>query len=43
MHLVLKKGTKNFYYTSNSSRNFNEFTFSLDKNPNGEYKGPSVF
>jgi hypothetical protein len=38
MYLALKKGTKNFHYTSNSCK----FTLSVDKNPNGEYEGPSV-
>ena len=43
MHLALKKGTKNFHYTSNSWGIFSEFTFSLDKNPNGGYEGPGIF
>jgi hypothetical protein len=42
MHLALKKGTNFFHYTSNSWGIFNEFTFSLDKNPNNEYEGPDV-
>jgi hypothetical protein len=42
MHLALKKGTKNFYYTSNSWGIFSEFKFSLNKNPNSGYEGPSV-
>jgi hypothetical protein len=40
MHLALKKGIKKFHYTSNSWRIFREFTFLLDKNPNGGYEGP---
>jgi hypothetical protein len=43
MHLVLNKGIKKFHYISNSWGFFSEFTFSLDKNPNGSYEGPSVF
>jgi hypothetical protein len=39
MHLALKKGTRIFLYTSNSWGIFSEFTFSLDKNPNGGYEG----
>jgi hypothetical protein len=42
MHLALKKGTKNFHYSSNSWGIFSEFTFSLDKNPNGWYGRPNV-
>jgi hypothetical protein len=42
MHLALKKGTKNFHYTSNSWGIFSELTFSLDKNPNDGYEGPRV-
>jgi hypothetical protein len=33
---------KNFHYTSNSLEIFSEFTFSLDKNPSGEYEGPGI-
>jgi hypothetical protein len=43
MHLAVKKGTKNFHYTSNYWGIFSEFTFSLGKNPSGGYKDPSVF
>jgi hypothetical protein len=43
MYLALNVGTKNFHYTSNSWGIFNEFTFSLDKNPKGAYEGPGVF
>jgi hypothetical protein len=42
MHLALKKGTKNFHYTSNSWGIFSKFNFSLDKDPNNEYEGLSV-
>jgi hypothetical protein len=42
MHLAMKKGTKIFHYTSNSWGISSEFTFSLDKNPNDGYEGPSV-
>jgi hypothetical protein len=42
MHLVLKKGTKNFHYTSKSWGIFCEFTFTLDKNSNCGYEGPGV-
>jgi hypothetical protein len=30
MHLALKKGTKDFHYTSNSLGIFGEFSFSVD-------------
>jgi hypothetical protein len=43
MHLALKKDTKKFHYTSNSSGIFSEFTFLLDKNPNSGYEGPVIF
>jgi hypothetical protein len=42
MHLALKKGTKIFYYTSNSWGIFSEFTILVDKNPNSGYEGPSA-
>jgi hypothetical protein len=42
MHLVEKKGTKNFHYTSNSLGISSEFTFSWNKNLNGGYEGPGV-
>jgi hypothetical protein len=45
MHLVLKKGIKYFYYTSNFWGIFRESTFLVDKNSmniNGGYKGLGV-
>jgi hypothetical protein len=42
MHLALKKGTIFFHFTSNSWGIFSEFTFSLDKNPNGWYEGHAI-
>jgi hypothetical protein len=42
MHLVLKKGTKNFHYTNNSWGILNDFTFSWNKNPNSGYEGVGV-
>jgi hypothetical protein len=42
MHLVLKKGTKIFHYTSNSWGISSDITLSLDKNPNGGYEGLDV-
>jgi hypothetical protein len=42
MHLALKKDTKIFHYTSNFLGTFSEFNFSLNKNSNGGYEGPSV-
>jgi hypothetical protein len=41
MHLALKKDTKILYYTSWGI--LSEFTFSLDKNPNGGCEGLGVF
>jgi hypothetical protein len=38
MHLALKKGTKNFHYSSNSCGIFGNFTFALDKFPNANMK-----
>ena len=37
-----EEGYKNFYYTSNSWGISSEFTFSLDKIPNGGYEGHGV-
>ena len=42
MHLALKKGTKDFHYMSNFGRIFSEFSFSLEKNSNGEYEGLGI-
>jgi hypothetical protein len=43
MYHALKKGTKKFYYVSNSWGTFSEFTFVLDKNQNGWYEGCGIF
>jgi hypothetical protein len=43
MHLVLKKGTKKFYYTSNSWGISSNFNISWNKNSNDGYEGPNVF
>jgi hypothetical protein len=43
IHPALKKGTKNFHYTSNPWGNFSEFTFSWNENPNGGYEGLGIF
>ena len=42
IHLAMKKGTKNFHYTSNSWGISSDFTFSWNKNSNGGYEGPSL-
>jgi hypothetical protein len=38
MHLVLKKGTKKFHYTSNSWGILSEFTFSLIQNSGSNFR-----
>jgi hypothetical protein len=43
MHLPLKKGTKNFHYTSNSWGIFREFNFRLNKIPTVDMKVYSNF
>jgi hypothetical protein len=42
MHLALKKGTKNFHYTSSSWGIFSDFAISIYKNPNSGYEGLGV-
>jgi hypothetical protein len=42
IHPALKKGTKNFHYTSKTCGNFCDFIFLWNKNPNDGYEGPGV-
>jgi hypothetical protein len=39
MHPALKRGTKNFHYTSKICGIFSDLIFARNKNPNGRYEG----
>jgi hypothetical protein len=43
MHPALKRGTKNFNYTSKTCGIFSDLNFPLNENPNSWYEGPGVF